>query len=478
MSSNSKLILCIAAGFVGLVVLVAVVATLVFRANAKPRLQALASSALDMEVSVGGPVAVGFSPGLHIAYADVHAHKRGVEIASAAEIDVGIEILPLFRGEVRIGSLDLQRLRIAIERNRDGTLNVSRTTAVPATHPDWSVNRVSASDATVLYTNRLSGRYVEAADCSLDVGNLHFRSKEGSGVTQRLSLSGILACGQIQTNRITASDVQISADGKDGIFDFDPLAMHLLGGQGSGKIHADFTGSVPAYEVHYGLAQFRIDEFLIFMSPEKAERKSVGEGFLDLTTHLTLQGESVEELTQSAVGVASVHGRSIRLEIGDLDHKFSRLESSQRFSLVDVVGTFFAGPLALGITKGYDFARVFEGGDGSSAIRVLVSDWQVERGVAHATDVAMATDKNRVALKGNLDFVNGRFDDVTVALVDAEGCALARQKIRGPFGQPDVEKPDVLGAVTGPARTLVRQAKDLLGGKCEVFYAGSVESPI
>jgi len=43
------------------------------------------------------------------------------------------------------------------------------------------------------------------------------------------------------------------------------------------------------------------------------------------------------------------------------------------------------------ITKGYDFGSLFAGSGGSSRIRVLVSGWKVERGIAQAKDVAMAT---------------------------------------------------------------------------------------
>lgn len=133
--------------------------------------------------------------------------------------------------------------------------------------------------------------------------------------------------------------------------------------------------------------------------------------------------------------------------------------------------------MGLGLTKGYDFARIFEGSAGATTIRTLVSNWQIAQGVAHAADVAMATPKNRVALKGGLDFVSGRFDDVTVALIDDKGCATVKQKIRGPFRKPEVEKPDVLKALTGPARKLLDRARDLLGGKCDVFYTGSVAPP-
>jgi hypothetical protein len=61
-----------------------------------------------------------------------------------------------------------------------------------------------------------------------------------------------------------------------------------------------------------------------------------------------------------------------------------------------------------------------------------------------------------------------------VAVIDAKGCARVQQKVHGPFMDPVVEKPSALGTVTGPTRTLLRQAKRLLGGKCAVFYAGSV----
>lgn len=234
---------------------------------------------------------------------------------------------------------------------------------------------------------------------------------------------------------------------------------------------------MPVYRLDYHLADFRLDDFFKYLSPATTERKNPGDGTLDFTAKLSLRGRSVDELKSGAEGRAALHGRDVTLAIGDLDQKFSRYESSQSFNLVDVGAFLFAGPLGLGFTKGYDFARIFEGGEGSTVIRVLVSLWRVERGVAHATDVAMATDKNRVAMQGGLDFATGRFDDVTIGLIDDQGCATAKQKVRGPFSEPEVEKPHILGTLTGPARALIREARNLFGGECEVFYAGSVAPP-
>jgi AsmA protein len=90
----------------------------------------------------------------------------------------------------------------------------------------------------------------------------------------------------------------------------------------------------------------------------------------------------------------------------------------------------------------------------------------------------MATKKNRVALKGNIDFVNEQFDDVTIALIDAKGCARVKQKIHGPFQKPVVEKPSVLMSLAGPTLNLLKQASDLVtGGTAEVFYTGSLPAP-
>ena len=98
--------------------------------------------------------------------------------------------------------------------------------------------------------------------------------------------------------------------------------------------------------------------------------------------------------------------------------------------------------------------------------------------MARAQDVAMATKANRIALQGGLDLVNEQFDDVSMALVDAKGCVKVQQKIRGSFQKPVVEKPNLLASLAGPALGLLKKGADiLLGGQCEVFYAGSVAAP-
>jgi AsmA protein len=191
-----------------------------------------------------------------------------------------------------------------------------------------------------------------------------------------------------------------------------------------------------------------------------------------------MQGKTAHEFKQTTEGEATLRGDNLTLEGRDLDREISRYARSQNFNLVDVGGVFFMGPLGLAVTKGYNFATLFAGNGGSSKINTFVSGWKVERGVAQAKDVALATNKNRIALKGGLDFVNDAFANLTVAVIDARGCATMRQEIRGPFKKPVLEKPNVLKSVAEPALKLLQQTGELLGGEsCVVLYSGSVAPP-
>jgi uncharacterized protein involved in outer membrane biogenesis len=472
MSSSRKPILFAVGGVVVIFVLVGLVMLLVLGVNAKHHVQTLASDALGMGVNVGGRLDFGFFPSFHITMENVQIRNRGTEVASAAQASLGIEFFPLLHREVRMDSVELKHVRMTIERQRDGKFNFETQAVLKGMVAFSDATKLSLSDVTLLYTDQQSGKGFEADSCDLDVSHLQRSEQKSATPLRSLSFTAALACGTVRTSDLVLSDVKLSIDGKEGVFDLNPVTMHVFGGLGSGNIRIDFSGSVPEYHIHYSLSKFRLAESLRTLSP-----RNVGDGPMDFSANLSMKGVTTDEMVRSAAGKASLQGHDLTLEIGDIDKEFARYESSQNFNLVDVGALFFAGPLGLAVTKGYNFASIFQRSGGSSPIRTLVSEWRIERGVAQAKDVAIATKANRIALKGELDFVNGRFKEVTVALIDAQGCAMAQQKIRGPFGRPEVEKTNVLTSLAGPALRLLRQAKSLFGGKCDVFYAGSVAPP-
>jgi uncharacterized protein involved in outer membrane biogenesis len=475
MSRTLKRILFTVGGAVGLLVLgTCAVLLFVDVDRYKPRLEAAASDALGMDVRVGGRLGMGLFPGPHLTLADVRIlGEQGVAVASAKRTRLGIALLPLLRGDVRLRRIELTQPGLSLVRDPGGRLNVERLGKVVALLGSLDGASVSLSDGTLTYADGRSGQGFEATGLELKVSRMRLAGGKSPWLGKGSSIKAQLACREIRAKTVTVSALEASVRGKDGIFTFEPVRMSVFGGHAAGSLRADVSGPVPRFQVRCSLPQFRIEEFLKTLSPTKA-----AEGAMDFSASLAMQGTTMNQVLQTAAGEVSLRGEGLALVGTDLDRTLSRFESSQTFNLVDVGAVFFAGPLGLAVTKGYDFASLFRGSGGNTAIGLLVSDWRVERGVAQAKDVALATARNRVALQGGLDFVHGRFADVTVAVVDAKGCAAVRQVIRGPFGSPTVEKPRVLASLAGPVVKLYKQTRGLFpAGPCEAFYSGSVAPP-
>jgi uncharacterized protein involved in outer membrane biogenesis len=472
MARPTRTLLFAAIGFAGLLVLVAGSLFFLVHANVgKARLEAAVSGALGMEVSVGGRLGIGLFPGMLVTLEDVHIRNRGMDLASAKQARIEIGLLPLLKGAVQIEKMALQHATISIEKDRDGRFNFEQPEAAAATLPALDWPNLSLSQGTLVYADQRSGRGFEAVDCRLEMHRLRLSGGQRSNFVKDLSFTAELACGEVRNEGFTVSDLKLSAVAKDEVFYLSPVTARIFGTQGSGSIQVDVSGAVPHYHIQCSLPQFPIEEFFKTMA-----RQQVAFGRMDFSANLSMQGTG-REMRQTVKGTVSLRGKNLTLRGSDLDGTLSRFESSQNFNLVDVGAFFFAGPLGLVVTKGYNLANIAQATGGSSEIRTLVSDWKVEHGVAQAQDVAMATKENRIALRGRLDFVNDRFDDVTMALIDAKGCAKVRQRISGSFQNPQVEQPSLLASLTGSARRLLQRGSEFLGGRCEVFYAGSVAAP-
>lgn len=447
---------------------------LLFDANAhKARLEAVASRALGMEVRVAGSVAIGVFPEMRLTLEDVHVGNGKADVLSATKVKMAANLASLFGADLRIERIVLTQPRIAVERDRDGRFSVGAGQAADGSPSSRPGPAIEFSGATVTYVDHRFGAAFEASGCDGELRGL--RQDAGpSGSLRALSFDADLRCAQARKDSVTAGDLKLSAVAKDGVVELKPLTARVFGTPGSGSVHADLSGPAPAYRIEFALPQFPVEQ--LFAS---ASLKPMATGRMDLAVRLSTRGTTVKELRQAAQGTLSLRGKGLVFNGADLDRAFERFESSQTLDLLDVGAVFVAGPFGLLVTKGYDFATLAKGVAGRSEIRVFVSEWKVDRGVAHAQDVAMATQQNRVALQGRIDVVNERFEDLTIALVDARGCAIVRQRLRGSFREPVVEQPNLLQSIGGPALRLLQKGGELLGVEkpCDAFYAGAVAAP-
>ena len=440
----------------------------------KNRFETAASNPLGLKIRVRGPFAVAFTGRIHLVASDLRVlNSRGEELLTAERATIAVAVLPLLINQHRIHQITLMHPKLHIDCDRQGVLNWAEREGPRGPIPVLAGTRLSLLGATVQYKDAASGTAIEAFDVNTDIGGIRRRGSNTANLLAGLSFHGKVRCKEIKAATMSVADVDVVVKARNGTVGFDPIAWRVFGGKGLASFRAELSDSIPRYRLRGTLSGFEINECLRTLSPD-----TIATGTMDFSANLASSGRAPAEWTRSLDGDVILRGHEIKLRGRDLDHDFARFESSQHLDLSDVGSFFFVGPLGMVATKGYDFARLIGHSDHGTHIRTIVSSWDVEGGELKAKDAAMATDKNRVALRGRLDFEHQRFDSVTVAIVDKDGCAKIRQELRGTFQKPELTKPTILMSLLGPARKVVTSVKDLLpGGPCEIFYAGSVPPP-
>jgi AsmA protein len=462
------------AGGVILAVIVLIILILLFGVKAlKPRIEATASKALGMEVRIRGGMSVSFIPVFGASLADITVKNAGADVATVAKMKIGLKLLPLIRHRFEISRLDLIKPVISIIRQKNGKLNIDTATSEPWVNP-VTVKKLAISQGSLFYSDLISGEKIELEGVDISAANLSAGGTPGAQL-KALSFSDDIRCRTIKAGSVTLTDLVMRIAGGNGVFDVSHSGARVLGGTGSGTLHADFTGAEPHFKIMYSLTRLKIAELL--QEPPKA--MSI-EGLADFTADLTARGKTAVEMKRSLSGQISLDGENIALNTFDIDDMIPSLERSQSFNLVDIGGFFLAGPLGSAVVRGYKFADFYnESHGGKGIIARLVSVWKVGNGVAEAVDVALATKKYRIAMHGGLNFISDRFEAVTAAVVDQRGCAVFSQKISGPFSNPAIGKINILGSLTGPITSLFGKVKRLfVHPKCVLFYSGSVAPPV
>lgn len=472
-AKKKKIVIILGIGGAALV-LAAVIFVLTFDINSyKPVIEAAASRAAGMDVRVNGRIKL--TPSLHasVSLENILIQNKGTDVASAKKAVVKLKLLPLLRREVLILSVGLTNPSFFVTRDREGRFNFETPEKKPAPPPAglFKIEKISIKEASLVYLDKKSGRRVEAGECGLAVKNLSTGPGE---FLSALSFEGDLSCGWVKAKELRISDVRAAMKAGKGVFEASPLSMKIFGGEGKGSVKGLMAGKIPEYSVDFRIDKFRFEEALGALQQKKYMR-----GELDLRTRLTAKGKSGDEMVRTADGEVSLQGQDLVLENLDLDSMLEHYEKSQSVDLVDVGAFLFAGPLGTLLTKGYDFGGIYmESMGGKSAISKFVSDWEVRNGVALARDVAFTTSKNRIALKGRLNFVRDRFEDLTVAVLDENACAVFSQTIRGSFKNPQIDKPSILRSLMGPLISLTEKSFKMFDKDgCEVFYRGSLEQP-
>jgi uncharacterized protein involved in outer membrane biogenesis len=474
---HKKKVLFIITGVIALVVVAGIFALLLDLKTFTPQIEAAASTALGMDVRIKGSIGIALFPVLGLSLMDVNVRNGGLDVVTIEKMRIRLKLIPLARFEIKIIQVELVKPLFSIVRSKNGMFNFEKPGRT-----SWekllAMKKISVSQGSLVYIDETSSEKIEVDGLDLSIRNLFFSGTDGSKPFKNITFTGDTSCKTLKIYNFALMNLVMSATGEKGILDIKPVSMNIFGGTGTGNIHVDLTGPSPHYTVIYSLNRVNIEDLLELYSLKKIPPKTI-EGPINFSADLTAMGKSADEVKRSLNGNLSLNGENLMLYSIDIDAFIMKYERSQNFNLVDLAAFLLAGPIGPVLTKSYNFARLLEESQGGKGIvRKLVSVWKVKDGIAEARDVALASKKQRIAMKGGLNFINERFVDVTVAALDKQGCAVYSEKVQGPFREPQIEKESVFKSIAGSVLNPLADAwKFLQGEECTVFYSGSVAQP-
>ena len=249
----------------------------------------------------------------------------------------------------------------------------------------------------LIYFDKKAGEKTELKEIKLAVKDLSVLDSSG-GIIKNVSFAGNLDCKEIRKKDLKIDNVKSPVKVDKGVVYLTSLTMDIFGAKAEGDATADKSEVDAVYKINLNISQLDLAKLEKYLGAKKV----IG-GKVALVASLTMKEKGSRNLMSGLDGTFSLRGNDLVIYTMDLDKVLSSYETSQKFNLVDLGAFFIAGPLSTVAIKGYrygDFYYQTRGGQG--VITRFISHWKIRGGVADATDCALATHHNRVALKGKL----------------------------------------------------------------------------
>jgi AsmA protein len=443
----------------------------------KPRIESAASDALGLHVAINGSIEFNLLPDVHISLGNIKITGRESDIAAIEKVQFGLNILPLFIGRVSIDEIAINNPEISLIRFRNGEFNVTQKTQKKTKQEEkgtspFVANSISLSGGDIVFSDQKNGTITKFQGVVITIKNLLVRNTMKRSLIHGLSFQGNVDLKKITSHAVELSDLTFQISAKEGLYNIRELSTTLFSGKGKGEATFDVTDKTPSLIIQTTISKIRLEEFFHALS----EKKSM-EGEVDLTLNLSMQGKGIDDKKKTINGHISMQGENIVIRNYDIDSILRNYRKTQRIGALDIGAFFLLGPVGTAVTKGYDYEELYRStGARGGIMKKLVSVWKVEKGIATAEDVAISTRENRLAVKGKLNFVNGMYEDIIVAVIDKRGCAELTQKIYGSLNNPQLKKTTVLQSTAGSVLSLIGKAGKIIpGAKCEAFYGGSIQ---
>ncbi|HEX5374479.1 MAG TPA: AsmA family protein [Aquabacterium sp.] len=145
-------------------------------------------------LTLHGPIELGLWPRLHVRLQDVSLseHQRPAEFARLSELDLAVQVMPLFKGQLRVGQVHASGVKLNYRRDAQGRSNIDDL-LTPSDKPD----------------NASQGQ-----DLSFDVEGISLKDVQADVQDERSGVKALLTLAELQSGRLAdglATDLVVAA---------------------------------------------------------------------------------------------------------------------------------------------------------------------------------------------------------------------------------------------------------------------------
>ncbi len=479
------------------IIVVLVVLIMSFDLNKyKPTIEQKVYEATGKELKINGKIGLSLAP-FGVSINDVVVkNPKGFsdgDMFKMKKAAVSLQLAPLLSKQIKVNYVKLIDINLLVEKNKKGVLNLSvakketkqkkEAKKAPADQkaaqlPAVNVGKVLVENVNITYVDKKTKAKAKINGLNLTINDIAL--SQNKDILKALSLKGLLSINSIKYDRYLIKDISANFKFKDKIATIDPMKLTTFGSQAVGKLIYNMQGKKPKISIQEHIAKFDLKQ----ISKEFIKTKKISlEGFVKTDVKLSMVGTTPKSIKRTLSGTLYVSGDNFGVKGVDLNQILGSYDKMKSLNTKDVGAFLLAGPVGLALSKGTDATSAMAGiGEGkTTAIKKLVINTPIKRGIVTLKDVALSTGKYRVAAKGKLDLYRERFINVAVGILNKQGCAKISQKIEGTFSKPKINTSKLAtSAVTGMVTSLIGGIGNLVPkkeskSKCKVFYNGVVK---
>jgi len=445
----------------------------------KPKIHKAIKESTGYEVLIKGDIVLSLSPvGIRIFDTEVinPQYRSEAPFATLESFDIALEIAPLLQKEIKIKYVSFGKLNLEIEKNKQGRLNYEVQNTKPVVEkkgkdtnataskeysiPLVNIKKIHFTEATLRYDDLASGLKLRAENVDMAISDISFDVLKQNKL-QALFFKAEASADKLIFDTYSITKLSMNAEMKDAILSMENIKYTLFDSLMQGSSKLDLSAKTSKISLKSKIPELKLQSLSkALWGKELLEGSAVGEFKLSCSLG------DMQTIKSTLGGFVFVSGENIVLKGYEIDKIISSFTEPKSTQLIG----FITGKSGM------------EGGE--SLLKHVVIKSDIGYSEAKLSDVALSSEKYRIAAKGALQIVEEKFLDLKVAILDTKGCASFEQTIVGTFKKPALKVDEAtINTIANAALSLLGKSKKTTQEQpktdenCAPFYEGLVKHP-